>query len=261
MPAISMHGAPPWAGNSLCSRSRAPSLSQSSVGKARAVRCNDLAGRAPELCALHPRRRSSARRRGRSAARVGARCCAEYGFIGGGGNRACRTFRLQMALRALRPDRDTARAARRRRRRSGAAHRVHRAHGGRLDAHVPGTGGRDVAPGRAPDDHRLSSPGTNIMSAALLSLLFVAGTMLQAGRPAQAEAAIAPDALMKSVTAEVIAVLQESRGASQPTKVADLVEAKVLPLFDFARMTSIAMALNWRNASPAQQKALTAEFK
>ncbi len=99
------------------------------------------------------------------------------------------------------------------------------------------------------------------MSAALLSLLFVAGTMLQAGRPAQAEAAIAPDALMKSVTAEVIAVLQESRGASQPTKVADLVEAKVLPLFDFARMTSIAMALNWRNASPAQQKALTAEFK
>jgi phospholipid transport system substrate-binding protein len=66
---------------------------------------------------------------------------------------------------------------------------------------------------------------------------------------------------MKSVTSELIAVLQENGGASQPAKVADLVEAKVLPLFDFPRMTSIAVALNWRGATPAQQKALTAEFK
>jgi phospholipid transport system substrate-binding protein len=98
------------------------------------------------------------------------------------------------------------------------------------------------------------------MSAVLLGLVFVIGALLDAGQNAQAQA-VPPDALLKSVTSEVIAVLQENRSASQPTKVADLVEAKVLPLFDFPRMTSIAVALSWRSASPAQQKALTAEFK
>jgi len=98
------------------------------------------------------------------------------------------------------------------------------------------------------------------MGAILFGLVFALGALLDAGQNAQAQA-VSPDVLMKGVTSEVIAVLQENKGASQPTKVADLVEAKVLPLFDFPRMTSIAVALNWRSASPAQQKALTAEFK
>jgi phospholipid transport system substrate-binding protein len=98
------------------------------------------------------------------------------------------------------------------------------------------------------------------LSAVLFGLLFVVGALLDAGHDAQAQA-LAPDLLMKSVTSDVIAVLRENRGASQPTKVAELVEAKVLPLFDFPRMTSIAVALNWRNASAAQQNALTAEFR
>jgi hypothetical protein len=33
-----------------------------------------------------------------------------------------------------------------------------------------------------------------------------------------------------------------------------VVESKILPLFDFQRMTSIAMARNWRLASPEQQR-------
>ena len=99
------------------------------------------------------------------------------------------------------------------------------------------------------------------MSAALFGLLFVLGALLDTGHNAQAQASVAPDVLMKSVTSEVIAVLQENVGASQPTKVAELVEVKVLPLFDFPRMTSIAVAVNWRSASVAQQQALTAEFK
>jgi phospholipid transport system substrate-binding protein len=94
----------------------------------------------------------------------------------------------------------------------------------------------------------------------LFGLLLFIGAALDAGHDAHAQA-VAPDVLLKSVTSEVISVLQENKGASPPTKVADLVEAKVLPLFDFPRMTSIAVAVNWRSASPAQQKALTAEFR
>ena len=42
---------------------------------------------------------------------------------------------------------------------------------------------------------------------------------------------------------------------------ADLVETRILPLFDFTRMTQLAVARNWRLATPEQQKALSAEFK
>jgi phospholipid transport system substrate-binding protein len=69
-----------------------------------------------------------------------------------------------------------------------------------------------------------------------------------------------PDALMKTVTSEVIAVLKQDLAAGRPTDVAQLVEGKILPLFDFRRMTSIAVARNWRLASPEQQEALVTHF-
>jgi phospholipid transport system substrate-binding protein len=46
-----------------------------------------------------------------------------------------------------------------------------------------------------------------------------------------------------------------------PARVAALVEAKVLPHFDFARTTRIAMGANWRRATPKQQERLTFEFR
>jgi len=70
-----------------------------------------------------------------------------------------------------------------------------------------------------------------------------------------------PDALMNAVTSEVIAILKKDLAAHRPTDVAQLVEGKILPLFDFHRMTSIAVARNWRLASPEQQVALVAEFR
>ena len=70
-----------------------------------------------------------------------------------------------------------------------------------------------------------------------------------------------PDALMSGVTSEVIAVLKQDLAAGRPTDVVRLVEDKILPLFDFRRMTGIAMARNWRIASPGQQAALVAEFR
>jgi phospholipid transport system substrate-binding protein len=74
---------------------------------------------------------------------------------------------------------------------------------------------------------------------------------------------VAPDALLKAVTSEVIAIIRQDKDiqAGDPAKVSDLVETRILPLFDFTRMTQIAVARNWRLATPEQQKALTLEFK
>jgi len=74
---------------------------------------------------------------------------------------------------------------------------------------------------------------------------------------------MAPDALVKSITQEVIAVIKQDREiqSGNAKKIADLVEAKILPHFDFVRMTQYAVAVNWRKASADQQRALTQEFK
>ena len=75
--------------------------------------------------------------------------------------------------------------------------------------------------------------------------------------------AVAPDVLLNAVTSEVIAIIRQDKDiqAGDPARVADLVETRILPLFDFTRMTRIAVARNWRLATPEQQKALTLEFK
>lgn len=72
----------------------------------------------------------------------------------------------------------------------------------------------------------------------------------------------APDALLTGVAAEVMSILKHDQDvqACSAVNVADLIETKVLPLFDFPRMTQIALARSWRLASPAQQAMLTEEF-
>jgi len=74
---------------------------------------------------------------------------------------------------------------------------------------------------------------------------------------------VAPDVLVKSITTEVIAIIKQDKEiqAGNPKKIADVVEKRILPHFSFARMTQIAVAVNWRRATPEQQKVLTEEFK
>lgn len=69
------------------------------------------------------------------------------------------------------------------------------------------------------------------------------------------------DTLVKTITEEVLSTLRQSKDSGNSRRVADLVETKVLPHFDFVRMTQLALAVNWRRASPDQQKVLTQEFK
>jgi len=73
----------------------------------------------------------------------------------------------------------------------------------------------------------------------------------------------APDVLMKTVARDVLTILKQDKDirAGNSKKIANLVDSKIVPHFNFTRMTQLAMARNWRQASPDQQKALTAEFR
>src|SRR5665647_3666867 len=74
---------------------------------------------------------------------------------------------------------------------------------------------------------------------------------------------VAPDALVKSISNDVIGIIKQDKDikAGNRAKINELVDAKVLPHFDFARMTALAMGRNWPKANAAQQKALTTEFR
>ena len=73
----------------------------------------------------------------------------------------------------------------------------------------------------------------------------------------------APDALVRRTTDEVLAIIKSDKDlqAGNPRKVAELAEQKVLPHFDFTRMTRLAVGRNWAQASDAQKEALTKEFR
>lgn len=91
-----------------------------------------------------------------------------------------------------------------------------------------------------------------------ISLMFALST---ASAQLRAPAPPGPDALMSALTTEVMATLREDKAAGRKTDLAQLVEARIVPVFDFQRMTSLALARNWRLASPDQQKALAAQFQ
>src|SRR3990172_8311810 len=81
--------------------------------------------------------------------------------------------------------------------------------------------------------------------------------------PAASAQELTPDGLVKTVTQDVIAVIKQDKAiqAGDRKKTIALVEEKVLPHFNFTRMTALAMGPNWRKATPEQQQALVNEFR
>src|SRR4051812_14117666 len=99
---------------------------------------------------------------------------------------------------------------------------------------------------------------TTIVTTVATALALVssgAGAQLRAPAPAR------PDAMMRALTAEVMSVLNKDESAARSSEFAQLVESRIVPMFDFERMTHLALARNWRLASAAQQLELTAQFK
>ncbi len=84
-----------------------------------------------------------------------------------------------------------------------------------------------------------------------------------AASPVLAAEVLAPDALARSVTDEVLSIIRADKDiqSGNHKKVLDLVESKVAPHFHFVRMTQLAMGRNWRQASAEQQKQLVQEFR
>jgi len=92
----------------------------------------------------------------------------------------------------------------------------------------------------------------------------LAATLLLATLAAPAAfAQEAPDALVKRVADDVIATIKADPQiqAGNAARIHEVMESKLLPNFDFARMTALAMGKNWRAATPEQQQRLTAEFR
>lgn len=89
-----------------------------------------------------------------------------------------------------------------------------------------------------------------------------------AGQPAPPQAVAsgvadtAPDILLSTATSVVTARLKQRASPDVPaTGVSDLLETTILPLFDFHHMTQLAVARNWKLASPQQQVTLVEEFR
>ena len=49
--------------------------------------------------------------------------------------------------------------------------------------------------------------------------------------------------------------------AGDQQRIREVVETKLLPYFDFERITALAMGRNWRQATPEQQKQLADQFR
>jgi phospholipid transport system substrate-binding protein len=93
--------------------------------------------------------------------------------------------------------------------------------------------------------------------------LKTAAIVLALAAPASSAEELAPDALVKTISLNVLAAIRQDKDiqAGSLKKIASLVEAKILPHFDFVHTTRIAMGANWRRASPEQREQLVREFR
>jgi phospholipid transport system substrate-binding protein len=92
-----------------------------------------------------------------------------------------------------------------------------------------------------------------------LFALFAAAFALAA--PAWAN--IAPDALVRQISEEVIDSVKADAAiqAGDVSRIQALVDTKVMPYVNFQRMTASAVGRFWRSATPEQQQRLQQEFK
>lgn len=95
------------------------------------------------------------------------------------------------------------------------------------------------------------------VSALIFGLLLTCASM-----GARAEM-VEPDALIKNTAQEVLEIVRQDQDirAGNQKKILELVDAKVLPHFNFTRMTQLAVGKSWRKATPEQKQVLVTEFR
>lgn len=95
----------------------------------------------------------------------------------------------------------------------------------------------------------------------------IAGWLLAVGMLAttshRAQAEDGPETLVQAVATDVLETVKadpEMQNGNLP-RIMELVDRRVMPHVDMARLTGLAMGRHWRTATPEQQIRLQAEFK
>ena len=97
----------------------------------------------------------------------------------------------------------------------------------------------------------------------LRSFLTILALLLGGATAGVRAADVPPDVLARTTTQDVIAVLKQDKDiqGGNLAKVYQLVEARILPNFDFNRMTQLAVGKHWPRATAQQKQALVTEFR
>lgn len=74
---------------------------------------------------------------------------------------------------------------------------------------------------------------------------------------------VPPDVLVRDTSKDVLDIVKKDKDikAGDRKKLHDLVETRIVPHFNFTRITRLAVGKNWRAATPEQQQALVKEFR
>jgi len=96
----------------------------------------------------------------------------------------------------------------------------------------------------------------------------LAASAIVAAHPAFATDAVsradmAPDALVQSVSAEVLENIRSDKGlrSGDIDRLQKMIDEKVAPYVDFERMTRLSVGRGWRSATADQRQALMREFR
>lgn len=78
-----------------------------------------------------------------------------------------------------------------------------------------------------------------------------------------AQAAEAPDALVKRTSDDVLAIIKQDKDiqAGNTQKLFSIAEEKILPNFNFDTVSRLVLGKNWLRATPPQKAAFQTEFK
>jgi phospholipid transport system substrate-binding protein len=109
--------------------------------------------------------------------------------------------------------------------------------------------------------NRVKWMGRAAARARTVSGLIVMLASLLLAAPALAQEA--PDALVKRVSQEALAVIKSDPKvqAGDQARIREVIETKLTPYFDVDRMTALAAGRAYRSATPEQKKRLAEEFK
>ncbi len=109
----------------------------------------------------------------------------------------------------------------------------------------------------------MTSPILDLQKLRSAFLGLVALLALCVASQAFAQQGLAPDALVKKLTEEVLATVKADKDiqSGNINKIQSLVETTVLPYVNFQKMTASAVGRNWSTATPEQQKQITDQFR